>query len=73
MSINTQGIAGSLPGAMNTNAIMADLIKMTPQQRQQFAQMHSQDPLMLATAKYVDNKIKDQAGVFGSTTAYCTS
>jgi len=46
---------------MNVDAMIADLVKMTPQQRQQFAQQHMDDPISLSAAKYVDNQIKDQA------------
>jgi hypothetical protein len=46
---------------MNINAVLAYLVKMSPQQRSQFAEDNSDDPLMLSAAKYVDNQIKDQA------------
>jgi hypothetical protein len=46
---------------MNINSVISKLVGMTPQQRQQFASMHSDDPMMLSAAKYVDNQIKDQA------------
>ena len=46
---------------MNVDAMIAQLVKMTPEQRQQFAQEHMDDPISLSAAKYVDNQIKDQA------------
>ena len=46
---------------MNLNAVIAHLVKMSPEQRGQFASMHSDDPMMLSAAKYVDNQIKNQA------------
>jgi len=48
---------------MNTDALIAHLVEMTPDQRKQFASMHADDPMMLSAAKYVDNKIKQQATV----------
>ena len=45
----------------SVDSMIADLVKMTPEQRQQFAQQHMSDPISLSAAKYVDNQIKDQA------------
>jgi len=59
MSLGTSDSGITAP--MNINAVLAHLVKMSPQQRQAFAQDHSDDPLMLSAAKYVDNQIKDQA------------
>jgi hypothetical protein len=41
--------------------MIADLIRMSPAQRAQFAQEHMDDPISLSAAKYVDNQIKSQA------------
>jgi hypothetical protein len=46
---------------MNTDALIAHLVEMTPDQRKQFASMHADDPMMLSAAKYVDNKFKQDA------------
>lgn len=46
---------------MNADALIAHLVEMTPDQRKQFASMHSDDPMMLSAAKYVDNKFKQDA------------
>jgi len=51
-------------GHTNVNAVIADLLKMDNAQRQQFAQHHADDPLMLSAAKFVDNKIKEQAQAY---------
>jgi hypothetical protein len=51
-------------GHNNVNAVIADLLKMNNAQRQQFAQHHADDPLMLSAAKFVDNKIKEQAQAY---------
>jgi hypothetical protein len=62
MSLGTSDSGITAP--MNINSVLAHLVKMTPQQRQQFAQNHSDDPLMLSAAKFVDNQIKDQAQAY---------
>lgn len=46
---------------MNVDAMISSLVKMTPQQRQAFAQANMNDPISLSAVKYVDNQIKDQA------------
>ena len=51
-------------GHTNVNAVIADLLKMNNAQRQTFAQNHADDPLMLSAAKFVDNKIKEQAQAY---------
>jgi hypothetical protein len=51
-------------GHNNVNAVIADLLKMNNAQRQTFAQNHADDPLMLSAAKFVDNKIKEQAQAY---------
>lgn len=51
-------------GRTNVNAVIASLLKMGNAQRQQFAQSHADDPLMLSAAKFVDNKIKEQAQAY---------
>jgi hypothetical protein len=51
-------------GHTNLNSVIADLLKMGNTQRQQFAQNHADDPLMLSAAKYVDNEIKKQAQAY---------
>ena len=51
-------------GHTNVNAVIASLLKMGNAQRQQFAQSHADDPLMLSAAKFVDNKIKEQAQAY---------
>jgi hypothetical protein len=51
-------------GHNNVNAVIANLLKMSPPQRQQFAQAHAEDPLMLSAAKFVDNEIKKQAQAY---------
>lgn len=48
----------------NVDAVIANLLKMSPPQRQQFAQAHAEDPLMLSAAKFVDNEIKKQAQAY---------
>ena len=51
-------------GRTNVNSVIASLLKMGNAQRQQFAQNHADDPLMLSAAKFVDNKIKEQAQAY---------
>ena len=51
-------------GRTNVNSVITDLLKMSNAQRQQFAQSHADDPLMLSAAKFVDNKIKEQAQAY---------
>jgi hypothetical protein len=51
-------------GRTNVNSVIASLLKMGNAQRQQFAQSHADDPLMLSAAKFVDNKIKEQAQAY---------
>ncbi|CAB4154911.1 hypothetical protein UFOVP654_43 [uncultured Caudovirales phage] len=51
-------------GHTNLNSVIASLLKMGNAQRQQFAQSHADDPLMLSAAKYVDNEIKKQAQAY---------
>ena len=51
-------------GRTNVNSVIASLLKMGNAQRQQFAQSHEDDPLMLSAAKFVDNKIKEQAQAY---------
>ena len=41
---------------MNIDSVTAHLSKMSPQQLQQFASMHMDDPIMLAAAKFVSNQ-----------------
>ena len=41
---------------MNIDSVTAHLSKMSPQQLQQFASIHMDDPLMLAAAKFVSNQ-----------------
>ena len=41
---------------MNIDSVTAQLSKMSPQQLQQFASMHMDDPIMLAAAKFVSNQ-----------------
>lgn len=45
----------SLAQSMNLNSVMAHLTQMSPQQLQQFAAMHKDDPIMLAAASSVKN------------------
>jgi hypothetical protein len=47
----------SLAQSMNLDSVMAHLGKMSPQQLQQFAAMHKDDPIMLAAASSVKNKM----------------
>lgn len=47
----------SLAQSMNLDSVMAHLTKMSPQQLQQFAAMHKDDPIMLAAASSVKNKM----------------
>jgi len=64
--LNGLGRSSSVSGVskpMNTDALIAHLVDMTPDQRKQFASMHADDPMMLSAAKYVDNKIKQQANL----------
>lgn len=47
----------SLAQSMNLDSVMAHLAQMSPQQLQQFAAMHKDDPIMLAAASSVKNKM----------------
>lgn len=47
----------SLAQSMNLDSVMAHLTQMSPQQLQQFAAMHKDDPIMLAAASSVKNKM----------------
>jgi hypothetical protein len=47
----------SLAQSMNLDSVMAHLGKMSPQQLQQFASMHKDDPIMLAAASSVKNRM----------------
>lgn len=40
------------------NALTAQITKMTPQQRQQFASMHKDDPIIIGMAKYINDQEK---------------
>jgi hypothetical protein len=46
---------------MSTDALIANLVGMTPAERQQFASDNANDPMKLSAAKYVDNQLKVQA------------
>lgn len=59
-SLNDASVSG-VNKPMNTDALIAHLVEMTPDQRKQFASMHADDPMMLSAAKYVDNKFKQDA------------
>jgi hypothetical protein len=63
MSLATLGHSQSTLGKPNFDSIIERLMRLNPAQRQQFAQLHADDPLMLSAAKYADSEIKkiDQA------------
>ena len=47
----------SLAQSMNLDSVMAHLSRMSPQQLQQFAAMHKEDPIMLAAASSIKNRM----------------
>jgi len=63
MSLASLSQSQSVLGKPNFDSIIERLMRLNPAQRQQFAQLHADDPLMLSAAKYADSEIKkiDQA------------
>jgi hypothetical protein len=59
-ALNKASVSG-VGEPMSTDALIANLIGMTPAERQQFASINANDPMKLSAAKYVDNQLKTQA------------
>ena len=45
----------------NIDSVSSMLARMTPQQRQQFAVMHKDDPIMVSLAKFVNDVEQEKA------------